>query len=291
MSSKILKLRICFFVLLLGAVASVPMFAGSAVIGSVAGSMNATIGGQALMPNTTLFSGDSLQVNDGVAVVAVGNTSRMVFGRETTASFLRGTDGVTVLLSQGNVSMYNPGDGASLRVKVGEVSVAPVKGFKTLGEIAMAGGTVIVTAKEGQLRVEGNGSARVVAAGKTISIPGKTARAARPHPAGPSLGNVDKATALSGGALAAGGTAAVLAGVGISRANDARDAGNAANATAASALSAATAADSDAVFATSQAAVATSNAIAAGCALNKVALADGITPSPFTPTGGTAPGC
>ncbi len=294
MSSKILKLRICFFVLLLGAVASVPMFAGSAVIGSVAGSMNATIGGQSLMPNTTIFSGDSLQVNDGVAVVAVGNTSRMVFGRETTASFLRGTDGVTVLLSQGNVSMYNPGDGSALRVKVGEVSVAPVKGFKTLGEIAMAGGTVVVTAKEGQLRVEGNGSARVVATGKTITIPGKTARAARPHPAGPSLGNVNAATALSGGALAAGGVAAVLAGIGISRANDARDAANAANATAAQANSTAAAADADAILATSAANEANSNAVATGCALNTATVAPigRLTVSPFTPAGGeTAPGC
>ncbi|MBI4164112.1 MAG: hypothetical protein HY508_00080, partial [Acidobacteria bacterium] len=34
-----------------------PMYAGSAIIGSVAGSKNATIDGQALVPNTTVFSG------------------------------------------------------------------------------------------------------------------------------------------------------------------------------------------------------------------------------------------
>ncbi len=290
MSSKNLRFRTFLMLLIFAVVASVPTFAGSAVIGSVAGSMNATIGGQTLMPNTTIFSGDSLQVRDGVAVVAIGNSSRLVFGRETTASFLRGSDGVTVLLSQGDVSMYNPGDGAALRVKVGEVSVAPVQGFKTLGEIAMAGGTVVVTAKEGQLRVEGNGSARMVATGKTITIPGKAARAPRPSPAGPTLGNVDTATALSAGALAAGGTAAVLAGIGISRANDARDAANAAGA---SATSAANVADSDALAALSAANEANSNAVAAGCALNTVAVnGDIVAASPFTPAGGeTAPGC
>ncbi|MBI4166703.1 MAG: hypothetical protein HY508_13315, partial [Acidobacteria bacterium] len=52
-----------------------PMYAGSAIIGSVAGSKNATLDGQALVPNTTVFSGDSLRVKDGAAVVAVGRGS------------------------------------------------------------------------------------------------------------------------------------------------------------------------------------------------------------------------
>src|SRR2546428_1911435 len=143
------SLRVCFFALVLGVMGAVPLLGGSAVVGSVAGSMNATIGGQALLPNTTIFSGDSLQVNDGVAVVAIDNTSRMVFGRETTVSFLRGADEVTVLLSRGNLSMYHPEDGVGLRVKVGEVSIVPAQGFKTLGEVAMMDGSVLVTAKEG----------------------------------------------------------------------------------------------------------------------------------------------
>jgi len=40
--------------------------------------MNATVGGQGLLPNTTLFSGDSLQVKDGVAVVAPGSANGIV---------------------------------------------------------------------------------------------------------------------------------------------------------------------------------------------------------------------
>jgi hypothetical protein len=105
------KLRLSLFALVFVIISALPVFSGSAVVGSVAGSMNATIGGQALLPNTTIFSGDSLQVNDGVAVVAIDNTSRMVFGRETTVSFLRGADEVTVLLGRGNLSMYHPEDG------------------------------------------------------------------------------------------------------------------------------------------------------------------------------------
>ncbi len=78
-----------------------PMLAGSAAVGSIAGSRNATLSGEALVPNTTVFSGDTLQVKDGVAVVALDAGNRMVFGRETEASFLREAKNVTVMLSRG----------------------------------------------------------------------------------------------------------------------------------------------------------------------------------------------
>jgi len=106
MLSKDSIARFSLYLILLGLVSVVPAFAGSAVIGSVAGSMNATVSGQTLLPNTTLFSGDNLQVKDGVAVVALGSASRMVFGHDTVASFLRDSNEVTVLLSQGNVSVF-----------------------------------------------------------------------------------------------------------------------------------------------------------------------------------------
>lgn len=260
--------------LLLLGIVSVAAFAGSAVIGSVAGSTNATIGGQALMPNTTIFSGDSLKVNDGAAVVAVGNTSRVVFGRETVASFLRDTNEVTVLLSQGNVSFMHPDDSVALRVKVGDISVSPAKGFKTLGEVAMVNDSVVVTAKDGMLRVDRNGSSVDVAKGKTITVSTKVARA--PKPAAGSMGG---ASAINVAAAALAGVGAVEGALAISRANDAKTNAASADTNAKAATAAATAAGATA-------ATANTNAIAAGCALNQVAGA-----SPFTPTGGTAPGC
>jgi len=101
-------LRLMLFALLAGTIATVPALAGSAVIGSVAGSMNATIGGQSLLPNTTIFSGDSLQVRDGVAVIAVGNNSRVIFGRDTVASFLRDTNEVTSCSAKGTFPCFIP---------------------------------------------------------------------------------------------------------------------------------------------------------------------------------------
>ena len=274
------KTRVNLILLILTLFTAVPVFAGSAVIGSVAGSLNATVGGQKLMPNAVIFSGDSLQVKDGAAVVAMENGSRMAFGRDTEVSFLRDTNEVTILLGQGNVSLYHPQGQVGLRVKVADLTVTPEPGFKTLGDVAMLNGAVMVTAKQGALKVEGNGQTQEVAQGKSVLINPKSARA--PQAGGSQkLGGTD--TLLDVGGLAAGVVAAILAGISISRADNATSAANSANSTAAQAVSAANAANSSA-------AAAGSNAVSVGCALNNFndnVFGVGTFPSPFTPPAGS----
>jgi len=241
-------------------VVAAPALAGSAAIGSVAGSMNASIGGQSLLPNTTIFSGDSIRVKDGVAIVAVGNNSRAIFGRDTVASFLRDSNNeVTVLLSQGNVSVIRPNEGTAMRVKAGEVTVVPGAGFKTLGEVAMLNGSVVVTAKEGSLQVDGHGVSRSVAKGQTIVLSPKTADNDRRGACCGGGGN----TALEIAAVGAGGAAAILAGVAMSRAGSANTNAQAAIAAASAANSTAAAA---AAAAASAAAAAQQAAFLAACA-------------------------
>jgi hypothetical protein len=169
--SLVVRSYVCAFLLLL--VAAALAYAGPGVVGMVAGSTNASVGGEAILPNTTLFSGDSLQVNDGVAVVAFGGTSRMIFGSNTVASFQRDSDEVTVLLRQGGVSLFHAENTMPVRVKVDDVSVVPVSGFRTLGEVAAGNGDVMVTAKDGRLRVESNGQAINLDKGETITMPAK----------------------------------------------------------------------------------------------------------------------
>ncbi len=281
MFSKRFELHVSIL-LLVGMLASVSAFAGSAVIGSVAGSMNATIGGQSVLPGSTVFSGQSLKVTDGAAVVMTESGSRLVFGRGTEASFLKDSNEVTVGLNQGNVYVYNPPVSPGLRVKVGNLSIVPARGFKTLGEVAMANGSLVVSAKEGSFRLEGAGSPVEVAQGKTFRLVPKTGRS--PQEGGHQrLGGVSTNTALD--AIAAGGgvVAAILAGIGISRANGARDAANQADTDAKAAIAAANAADTDA-----KAATATSRLV--GCALNR--FGQSLTPrvpSPFTPPSGDCP--
>ena len=258
-----------------------PLLAGSAAVGSIAGSRNATLSGEALVPNTTVFSGDHLQVKDGVAVVALDAGNRMVFGRETEASFLREAKSVTVLLSRGNVSMYHPGAGRGVEVKAGGVTVAPVAGYKTLGEVAMLDGSLVVTAKQGKLQVERQGRTEEVAEGKTVTLP-VTAAAPVPSPAAPPDGNARITTATTLGVLGvgAGTAAAVLAGIGISRSNNATTAANAATTAANNATTASNAA-------TDAANAAGAAANAAGCAENtENALENPGTPSPYVPPAG-----
>jgi hypothetical protein len=162
--------HLCLSAILLLLVAAAPTHAGSSVIGLVKGSTNASVGGQNLLPDTTLFSGDRLEVNDGVAVVALGSTSRMTFQGDTVASFLRDSDGVAVLLGQGDVSLFHSENSMPVRVKVGDISVVPVSRFETLGDVAVGNGVVAVTVKEGSLRVMGNGQAIIVAKGHTLKL-------------------------------------------------------------------------------------------------------------------------
>jgi hypothetical protein len=223
MSSQNLIKRMGMAVLL-AAVIAVPMYAGSAVVGSVAGSKDATIGGQALLPSATLFSGDSLQVKDGVAVIAMGQGSRMVFGRQTQASFLREGDGVTVMLGGGNVLMYHPEAGVGMKVKAGTVTVSPEAGNASQGEIAMLNGAVVVTSKEGTLKVEGNGPAQQVAKGKTVTVKAKAAAAPQAGGAASAGAPVSSMTAGEIATIAGAGAAGTGAGFSIAARSKASDA-------------------------------------------------------------------
>jgi hypothetical protein len=289
MLSKHCIARFALCLIIVGLVAAVPALAGSAVVGSVAGSMNATVGGQTLLPNTTLFSGDSLQVKDGVAVVAFGSASRMVFGRETSASFLRDSNEITVILGQGNVSIFHDVGGMPVRMKIGDVSVVPVSGFKTLGEVAMLNGAVVVTTKEGMLRVEGNGPAINVAKGKTVTVvPGANAPQAAGAAAGAG-GRIAGATVWSIASTGLSAGALIVSGVAVSRAGTASTNASTAAGNAATAASNAAAAASNAAAAisaaNSAAAAAAAAANAVGCALNVLAAAEQIA-SPYTPPSG-----
>lgn len=271
-----------------------PVYAGSAVIGSVAGSLNATVGGQALVANTVIFSGDSLAVKDGAAVIALDNGNRMAFGRDTEASFLRDTKAVEVLLGRGDVSMYQANNRSGLLVKAGDYEIAPAAAYKTLGEVAMLNGLVTVTSKEGTLKVTGAGQAIEVAQGKTVTLGTKTARA--PQTGGSQkLGGGNTDVLLDAGALGAGVVAAILAGIGISRADDAKTAANNATSSANNATAAANSATAAAATADSDAIAAGQAANASGCALNNfnndingfnLVTNEPNVPSPYTPPAG-----
>jgi len=255
--------------------------------------MNATVSGQPLIPNAVVFSGDNLNVADGATVLALGDGSRLMFGRDTKASFLRDGDQVTVQLEQGSVSVYHTGANSGLRVKVNDVTIEPVKGFTTMGQIAAVNGGITVGSQQGLLRVTGSNSSVEVAQGKTITIRAKNAGAPQAAGGSQKFAGGGGSELLEAGALGAGAVAAILAGIGLSRANDAKTQATAANSNAAAAITAANSAASAAQAANSAAQLAGTTANDAGCAVNNLNVQFGFppVPSPYKPPAGSGYTC
>jgi hypothetical protein len=252
---------------------------GSAAIGTIAGSLDAKVGGEAIQPNTVMFSGDTLRVADGAAVVAMKTGSRVVLGQRTAASFLKGSNEVTVLLEQGSVSIYHPGSAEPLRLQLGGLSVGPAKGFNTLGDVAMLNGMAVITAKQGMLRLEGNGSAVEVRKGRTIAVPVKLTRAPQGAPsaaAGPPPQHTGGSSSLLlWASVGAGVVGAAFGIIGYSNGNNASDKANNALTASSAATSTATGAATAAQTALSEAATASATALAAtGAAVAATSAAD-----------------
>jgi len=280
-----------------------PLALAGAALGTIAGAVNATVSGEAIQPDTVVFSGDTLQIGDRGAVVVMTRGNRVVFGQRTAASFRKGSNEVAVLLQGGNLSMFHPTSAESLCVRLGPLSVSPMKGFNTLGDVALLNGVAVVTAKEGKLRLEKNGSVVEVRTGQTVTVSTKVAR----EPQGAPSAGAGAPTHLGGSSslvqwitLGAGTVGATVGLVALSHSNNANDnanralaASSAAASTANSALTAAQGAMSDAATAAAAAQAASEAAVeaallgeaaanAVGCDLNKFANSEG-KPSPYTP--------
>jgi hypothetical protein len=183
MSRQDLKSCLGVVLLVLGSIGSIPLFAGSEVVGSLIGSRDATVDGHPAVPGQTVFGGDRLQVNNGAATVWMGGGSGMVLGRNTAAAFVRESNEVTAVLSHGRARIYYPADHrVALRLKSGNITIVPAKGSSTLAEVAITDQTLTVMTREGSLRLEGNGQTLEVPKGRAIRL----VLESRPFPLGAS---------------------------------------------------------------------------------------------------------
>ena len=232
------------------------------VVGQVTLTQAAVLDGQPVTDRTTVFSGDTLAVGEGVAVLVFGSHSQVRLGSDTVANFVKEGDVVTIQLEKGVVSISSAGDG-SVKVTAADAELVPVGGFKAIGHIAMLGvtpGSLSVTAREGSLKITQPGSKPVtVTSGSTITV--KTpAAAGAPAPQG---GGGASGTAV--GISVAASIASVVAGVlAYTAASDA-------NTTASAASAAATAASAAATAATAAATAATTAATAASTKIGQLA--------------------
>ena len=274
-------------------------------IGSVAGSMNAWMGNQALLPSAAIFSGDRLKVKDGAAIVVLSHGSRLAFGRQTQAQLVRDTRGVAVMLDAGDVLLYQPKEAKEMRVEAESLTVTPVTGYRAIGEVAILSGLLVITSKQGTFDVEGHGQRVIVAEGKTVTLSPKIAGAPQGGPA-TSAGSapaVQSSHLLEYATIGASGVGIIVGALALSRADNSSTKADSALSAAQAAAAAGAAADSAAVAANSTAAIAVSAADAAalaaseaitlseistnalGCDLNTLANEEGF-PSPYTPLPG-----
>jgi len=288
MAPKNVGLSVGMLVLCSATAAAVPALAGSSIVGSVAGSTNATIGGQPAIDGSTIFSGDCLKVNDGMAVVTLGRGNRAVFGRNSEVSFWPEGDGVIAHLASGSVSIFQPGkEQTGMRIKFGEMTIGPAGGSKTLGEVAMLGDTVVVRTKLGMMSVSfANGKTTQVPAGKALTLTpaGRAPReAAGSHHSGSNIKGGQWAT------LAAAGTAALLAGILLNKTDNATSAATGAGAAAAAAETAASNAATAANAAAAAASSAAAEAVIAETISCELLNAFKTYASPYVPPGGLPP--
>jgi hypothetical protein len=200
------------------ALASTAAAGGPEAVGSLVGSRNATLDGHAPLPHTVLLSGDQVAVNDGLAMVTLDRGNRMILGRDSEAVFLREADTLTVGMARGHLSLYHPRDSSRLRVKAGDVVVASAGGPGTLGELSLANGLLVVTAREGRLKVEKDGATREVERGHTITVSTTTGRSPAPAPTGHShLKRVLNHKILVDLGIASGAAGATLASIALIR--------------------------------------------------------------------------
>lgn len=211
------RMRPCWVLVLSGVMGmtAASAVAASSPIGLLEGSKNATLDGQIPLAHTTVLSGDTLHVKNGLAMVALKNGNRLILGRRTVVSFSRESGGVEMSLTSGKISLYHVKTGGGLRVKVGDVIVVPARGSSTLGQIVMVDGLLLVTTKDGMLQVEESGATKEVSKGSTIRIPTTISRVPTAVPAGAShtkhIIDHKSLVALMAGAGAAGVTLATMA--------------------------------------------------------------------------------
>lgn len=190
-----------------------PCFAASEAIGMIAGSTGTLVSGQASRSNTALFGNDNVLVGDhGLAIVKLLGGGVIVMSKQTSASFSRQGNAVTLRLDHGGLSILEPPAGSPFEVTAGGISVKAVQGLKTKGDITLRDGQLSVRTALGRLRLEGKGVAMEAANGKTITLD----TTAGPQQAAASVGRLrGHAGKVASFAAGGGGAAAVSMASGI----------------------------------------------------------------------------
>jgi len=169
-----------------------PVLGASAPVGKVVPRSGSNqLNGNALVLETTLFSGDSVTTQtDGLAVILLSQGDQIHLGPASSVRVLEAGDSLMVTLQRG-MTLTRSGHGRTVAVNAAGVLVRPA-GVASY-EVAIDGGAILVASREGTVEVQGTNQSFVVPAGKTMKF--ELAANTAPGPIGAGAHNISPGVA------------------------------------------------------------------------------------------------
>jgi ferric-dicitrate binding protein FerR (iron transport regulator) len=152
-----------FFASLLIVTLAVPAWSTPAVVGTTAASQSATVRGNALLPGSTVFSGDTIQVGaGGTASIAVTGGTQVRVGPGSQVRLSREKEGTRIEIGRGSASFLVPSD-ASFEARLADATIRSTGKGPTVGVVLVADiRKALIAAEKGELIVRTAHDARSV---------------------------------------------------------------------------------------------------------------------------------
>ena len=139
---------------LVGLMASPAWSATNPVVGTAGPSQAATVHGAGLLPGTTLFSGDTVDVGArGDAALSFGRGSMARLSEETTLRLVKGDNRVAFEVLRGRVA-FRSSEQLPIEARLADASIRSANGLAAVGVLAFrTPKLIVVTAQKGSLLI------------------------------------------------------------------------------------------------------------------------------------------
>jgi len=162
-------------VIILTALLVVPSWASTPVVGTVQDSNSAAVRGTPLVPGTTVFSEDKIEVGaDGRALIAFPGGAQLQLQASSEAKILRSSkDGRLQVEINRGVARFRSTGQAQLDAVLADATIAPANGSAAAGYIAFLSPTsAAIGAERGALMITTahDGASAIIPEGSTMSV-------------------------------------------------------------------------------------------------------------------------
>lgn len=140
------------------------------VVGFVLAGKYATISGKPVQAASTILSGDRVSAGRTAATLAIAGGGKITIGQDAQVTFRREQNEVLALLDSGGILFSGLNDATGFRVRAGNISVAAKRGWNAAAIVEVTTTTLAVAAREGFVRVEGDGHAIDLTKGRAIQL-------------------------------------------------------------------------------------------------------------------------